>query len=255
MAAAVTVAALYVQTGGVYFGLPDVDPWDEARDARLYDGPWPVVAHPPCQRWCRLAGQLETRWGYRVGDDGGVFAAALAAVRRFGGVLEHPAHSQAWDAFDLPTPATWGWASSIGDEGWSCEIEQGHYGHELRKPTWLYCVGADPPGMRWGPSEARRLKERGQVETLSTRVDRRGRQQPARRERELANPESRLDYIAEELGSLAALEDKIHAHAQADVLVIEALRELGAAAIADAFAAIPKGYASVSADGVRVRTL
>jgi hypothetical protein len=41
------IAALYVETGGVYYGLPDVDPWDEARDARLYDGPWPVVAHPP----------------------------------------------------------------------------------------------------------------------------------------------------------------------------------------------------------------
>ena len=42
------VAALYVQRGGAYFGLPDVDPWDEERDARLYPGPHPVVAHPPC---------------------------------------------------------------------------------------------------------------------------------------------------------------------------------------------------------------
>lgn len=33
------VAALYVETGGSYYGLPDVDPWDEARDARLYNGP------------------------------------------------------------------------------------------------------------------------------------------------------------------------------------------------------------------------
>ena len=30
------IAALFVATGGVYFGLPGVDPWDEARDARLY---------------------------------------------------------------------------------------------------------------------------------------------------------------------------------------------------------------------------
>lgn len=47
------IAALFVQRGGVYFGLPDVDPWDEQRDARLYAGPLPVVAHPPCQRWGR----------------------------------------------------------------------------------------------------------------------------------------------------------------------------------------------------------
>lgn len=38
------IAALYVETGGCYFGLPDVDPWDELRDARKYEGPWSVVA-------------------------------------------------------------------------------------------------------------------------------------------------------------------------------------------------------------------
>ena len=30
------VAALFVETGGAYFGVPGVDPWDEPRDARLY---------------------------------------------------------------------------------------------------------------------------------------------------------------------------------------------------------------------------
>ena len=29
-----TIAALYVQKNGCYFGLPDVDPWDEERDAQ-----------------------------------------------------------------------------------------------------------------------------------------------------------------------------------------------------------------------------
>jgi hypothetical protein len=81
------------KTGGVYFGLPDVDPWDEARDARLYAGPWPVVAHPPCSRWCQYAGLVQARYGYRKGDDGGTFEAALGAVRTWGGVLEHPAFS------------------------------------------------------------------------------------------------------------------------------------------------------------------
>ena len=47
------VAALFVETGGAYFGVPGVDPWDEPRDARLYTGHLPVVAHPPCQRWGR----------------------------------------------------------------------------------------------------------------------------------------------------------------------------------------------------------
>lgn len=45
------IAALYVQTGGSYFNLEGVQPWDEESDARMYGGPFPVVAHPPCQRW------------------------------------------------------------------------------------------------------------------------------------------------------------------------------------------------------------
>src|SRR5437588_11753206 len=67
--AAQTVAALYVDPNGVYANLPGVEVWDEARDARLYAGPWPVVAHPPCARWCRLAGFVESRFGYKRGDD------------------------------------------------------------------------------------------------------------------------------------------------------------------------------------------
>lgn len=36
------IAALYVETQGGYFDLPNVDPWDEARDARTYPGPHPM---------------------------------------------------------------------------------------------------------------------------------------------------------------------------------------------------------------------
>lgn len=145
------IAALFVQRGGVYYALPDCDPWDEVRDARLYAGPWPVVAHPPCSRWCRLAGLVEARWGHKRGDDGGCFASALASVRRWGGVLEHPAYSDAWAAHDLPAPPTGGgWARDTSG-GWSCYVEQGRYGHAAKKATWLYYVGpAAPPPLRWG---------------------------------------------------------------------------------------------------------
>jgi len=65
------IAALYVQTNGCYFGLPDVDPWDEKRDARLYAGPWAVVAHPPCERWGRYwRGGPSVRVPKKKGDDG-----------------------------------------------------------------------------------------------------------------------------------------------------------------------------------------
>ena len=145
-----TVAALYVETGGVYFGLDDVDPWDEERDARLYDGPWPVVAHPPCARWSRTAALTERWFGYKRGDDGGCFEAALYAVRTFGGILEHPAYSAAWAKFGLTRPSYHGWTGSLLDEGWTCYVEQGRYGLPTKKPTWLYAVGVELPELAWG---------------------------------------------------------------------------------------------------------
>jgi hypothetical protein len=149
------IAALYVETGGVYWDLDGVDPWDEARDARLYTGPWPVVAHPPCARWSRLAGFVEARFGYKRGDDGGCFESAIASVRQFGGVLEHPAYSDAWPAFGLPTPlAGGGWQRGLCG-GWSCQVEQIWYGHRARKPTWLYAFGVSSlPSLRWGAAPA-----------------------------------------------------------------------------------------------------
>jgi hypothetical protein len=145
------IAALYCDPRGAYAGLPGVEVWDEQRDARLYAGPWPVVAHPPCARWCRLAGLVEARWGHKRGEDNGCFAAALAAVRRWGGVLEHPAYSDAWAAFDMPNPPRdGGWIKGFCG-GWSCHVEQGRYGHRARKATWLYAYGVrDLPSLRWG---------------------------------------------------------------------------------------------------------
>ncbi len=144
------VAALYVETNGVYYGLADVDPWDEARDARLYAGPWPVVAHPPCNKWSQLA-YINRRLipGYEIGDDGGCFAAALASVRRFGGVLEHPAGSLAWARFGLPRPGRHGWTMPLDDLGMTTEVDQWHYGHRARKTTWIYVVGVDVRPLDW----------------------------------------------------------------------------------------------------------
>lgn len=145
------IAALYVETDGCYFGIPGVDPWDEARDARLYAGPWPVVAHPPCQRWGALGYVNFVRWGgehNRPGNDGGCFKSALEAVNQWGGVLEHPAGSKAWPTFDLVRPTGYGW-NKCGD-GWTCEVWQSAYGHKAAKATWLYyCGEAMPPVLNW----------------------------------------------------------------------------------------------------------
>jgi hypothetical protein len=156
-----SVAALFVEEGGAYYGLPNVDPWPESRDARAYAGPWPVVAHPPCQRWGKMwFGQPLTvkLTGVRKkkGDDGGCFAAALAAVRKWGGVLEHPWGSHAWPHFGLNRPPrAGGWIAADMLGGWTCCVEQGRYGHYARKPTMLYAFGVELPELRWGHTEAR----------------------------------------------------------------------------------------------------
>lgn len=151
-----TVAALYVETGGAYYGLPGVDPWDEARDARRYTGPHPAVAHPPCQRWGRYwHGAPRKPHQYRLGEDGGCFAAALASVRNYGGVLEHPRDSHAWRYFGLKwPPRAGGWVKADEFGGFTCCVSQGHYGHFAGKPTWLYAAHVDLPELIWGASDS-----------------------------------------------------------------------------------------------------
>jgi hypothetical protein len=149
------IAALFVDATGPYADLPGVDAYggldhaggstDVIRDAREYDGPWPVVAHPPCKRWGRFwHGSTRKPHQFELGDDGGCFMAALIAVHLNGGVIEHPAESRAWAFFGLPTPAKGaGWSEPDQYGGRSCYVEQCHYGHPARKATYLYAIGID----------------------------------------------------------------------------------------------------------------
>ncbi len=150
------IAALYVQERGCYVNLHGVDAWPQSRDARLYAGPWPVVGHPPCERWGNYwygGPSVPQERRQTLGDDGGCFAACLTSVRQWGGLLEHPAGSRAWSAHGLPEPTRGGWFADMFG-GWSCEVEQGHFGHRARKPTWLYAVGCTLPSLPWGRSKS-----------------------------------------------------------------------------------------------------
>lgn len=145
------LAALFVDPRGPYSNRRDVDVWDKDRDARNYSGPWPVVAHPPCQLWVNFAALNFKRWGgehNRPGNDGGCFASALASVRRWTGVLEHPAFSNAWAAHGLDRPVFGEWTEGAPGE-WVTEVWQSAYGHLARKRTWLFYKGPRPSPMRW----------------------------------------------------------------------------------------------------------
>ena len=90
------IHALYVDpVNGPYARLLGAERcWGVERDAKRYDGPGAVVAHPPCKTWGRLA--------WRVSDADHKAAhpcgpRAVEQVRRHGGVLEHPQGSKGAD--------------------------------------------------------------------------------------------------------------------------------------------------------------
>lgn len=151
------IAALFVETDGCYFNQPDIIPWDITWDARKYDGPYPVIAHPPCERWGRFwHGSTRLPHQYEKGADDGCFASALESVRKYGGVLEHPKDSHAWEWHGLQRPPfTGGWMEADDVGGMTCCVYQGHYGHFSGKATWLYAVGTSTPKLHWGKCEQR----------------------------------------------------------------------------------------------------
>ena len=146
------VAALYVDTArGPYPKIENVECYGFATrdgaqldwtaktsDARSYDGPWPVVAHPPCGPWGRFW------WNYKGGEGSQLCGLrAVEQVRKHGGILEHPSNSSLWDACGMPAP---GEGHDV-DGGYTIEVRQCDWGHKAAKPTWLYVVGvsAFPP--------------------------------------------------------------------------------------------------------------
>jgi hypothetical protein len=107
-----------------------VDAWDISRDARKYDGPYPIVAHPPCGPWSRLRHLCKHQ-------DPELAIIAVDQLRTYGGVLEHPAQSKLWDACRLPRPGELSYEPDI----WTLEVDQVRWGHVARKRTWLLFCG------------------------------------------------------------------------------------------------------------------
>jgi hypothetical protein len=128
------VAVLFARADSVYKTLPGCDVWDIERDARTWPGGSSVVAHPPCRAWGRLRHFAKPRQ-----DEKDLARFAVAQVRRFGGVLEHPESSQLWPDQKLPNPGE-------RDEfnGWTLPVHQYAWGHRAQKKTLLYVVGCEP---------------------------------------------------------------------------------------------------------------
>lgn len=129
------VAALFVRRTSHYKAIPGVDAFDADRDALTWQGGCPVIAHPPCRSWGKLRHFAKPRDGERE-----LAIWAIAQVRRWGGVLEHPIHSQLWAAAGCLSPG-------IRDDhgGVLVTLNQGDFGHRAPKATGLYVVRAPLP--------------------------------------------------------------------------------------------------------------
>jgi len=130
------VAILFARSDSHYKAIAGCDVWDIERDARKWPGGNPVVAHPPCRAWGRLSYFAKPREGEKD-----LAIQAVAHVRQFGGVLEHPFRSKLWPTLNLPLPVP-GERDEFG--GWTLLISQHWWGHRAEKLTYLYIVGCEP---------------------------------------------------------------------------------------------------------------
>lgn len=124
------VSALYVRKDSVYKSL-GVDCWDIERDARHWPGGNPIIAHPPCRAWGKLSAFAHPRPGEKE-----LAIKSIELIRKWGGVLEHPAASRLWLFMKLPKP---GAKDEYG--GFSICIDQFWFGHKAQKKTLLYICG------------------------------------------------------------------------------------------------------------------
>src|SRR3990167_7122777 len=127
------VAILFARRDSIYKTLDGCDVWDADRDARNFPGGMPVVAHPPCRAWGRLAHFANPAEGEKE-----LAPWAVEQVRKCCGVLEHPEQSRLWASCGLPLGAT------RDTFGFTLSVDQRWWGHRATKATWLYVCGVEP---------------------------------------------------------------------------------------------------------------
>lgn len=149
------VAALFVRSDSHYKQMPGVDAYDAERDAQTWGGGCPAVFHPPCRAWGNYHRWAKPRQGEKE-----LALWSLDRVRRWGGVIEHPASSSLWKVAGC---LSLGVRDRFG--GVLINVDQCEFGHRARKRTGLYIVGPVPEipytGAAWSvPVERMGVAER-----------------------------------------------------------------------------------------------
>jgi hypothetical protein len=128
------IPVLFARSDSVYKTIPGCDVYDIDRNALSCTSVRPGIYHPPCRAWGRLRHFSNPRPGEKE-----LAIWSVDRIRKYGGVLEHPAYSSLWPVAGLP-PA--GGIDSFG--GWTFPIDQHWFGHRAQKATFLYIVGISP---------------------------------------------------------------------------------------------------------------
>ena len=108
-----------------------LDCWDIERDARLWPGGNPCIAHPPCRAWGQLSQMAKPR-----PDEKELAIYSIEMIRKHGGVLEHPRGSRLWKHMNLPMP---GQVDEYG--GFTVCLDQFSFGHKAKKRSLIYICG------------------------------------------------------------------------------------------------------------------
>lgn len=131
-----TVPVLFARKNSIYNQIPCCDVWDISRDAMTWPGGRPLIAHPPCAQWGRLRGLAKNS---QVEKNYAIHAVDL--IRKYGGVLEHPAGSILWKDENISLPRI-GHYDAFG--GYTIAMPQYWFGHKAMKHTWFYILGCKP---------------------------------------------------------------------------------------------------------------
>ena len=115
------VAVLWCHPSSIYKTFLGTDCWDQERDANLYDGPFPIIGHPPCGPWGKYRANC-----HHSRQDG---IRAMELVHRFGGVVEQPLGSSLF--------------YEHGGRALIQQCNQWDFGHLCLKPTLLYWIGPE----------------------------------------------------------------------------------------------------------------
>jgi hypothetical protein len=136
------IPVLFAHRKSIYKSFAHADCWDMERNALLWPGGSPCVAHPPCRAWGQLRQFAKPRLGEKE-----LAIWAIDQINKYGGVLEHPSGSSLWPHLSLPRPddhslAYRGFFNKV--PRWTLAVEQSWWGHKASKATWLYIIGCAP---------------------------------------------------------------------------------------------------------------